>query len=116
MQSKKPSAIRFSRGICQWAFPAAILLAGSLPVHAETLKEALTAAYLFNPTLKAARAQLRATDNGVALAKSGYRPTVSAAFQDGYENSRTRPAKPMPGYRHAPTPRLRAPARRGRFR
>jgi outer membrane protein len=57
--------------------------------HAETLKEALTAAYLYNPTLKSARAQLRAADNQVSLAKSGYRPTISAQFQYGYENQRT---------------------------
>ncbi len=36
----------------------ALLLACYGPVHAETLKEALTAAYLYNPTLKAAQAQL----------------------------------------------------------
>ena len=68
---------------------AALIFAISAPVHAETLKEALTAAYLFNPTLKSARAQLRATDNQVSLAKSGYRPTISAQFQYGYEDVRT---------------------------
>ena len=68
---------------------AALLLACSAPVHAETLKEALTAAYLYNPTLKAAQAQLRSTDNQVSLAKSGYRPTISGTFQYGYENQRT---------------------------
>jgi len=62
-------------------------IAGS--AHAETLKEALTAAYLYNPTLKGARAQLRATDNQVSLAKSGYRPTVSAQLQYGYEDIHT---------------------------
>ena len=62
---------------------------GERPVCAETLKEALTAAYLFNPTLKSARAQLRATDNQVSLAKSGYRPTISAQFQYGYEDLRS---------------------------
>ncbi len=69
---------------------AALILAISAPVRAETLKEALTAAYLFNPTLKSARAQLRATDNQVSLAKSGYRPTISAQFQYGYEDIRTK--------------------------
>jgi len=69
---------------------AALIFAISTPVHAETLKEALTAAYLFNPTLKSARAQLRATDNQVSLAKSGYRPTISAQFQYGYEDVRTK--------------------------
>jgi outer membrane protein len=69
---------------------AALAFAVSNPVSAETLKEALTAAYLYNPTLKSARAQLRATDNGVAQAKSGYRPTVTASFLDGYDNIRTK--------------------------
>ena len=67
-----------------------LILAMSTSVHAESLKEALTAAYLFNPTLKSARAQLRATDNQVSLAKSGYRPTISAQFQYGYEDVRTK--------------------------
>ncbi|MGO9983754.1 MAG: TolC family outer membrane protein [Rhodomicrobium sp.] len=66
-----------------------VVLAASGPVSAETLKEALAAAYLYNPTLKSARAQLRSTDNGVSLAKSGYRPTITATFQDGFEDSRT---------------------------
>ncbi len=99
MLSRKPSGFCLSLGMSRWAIPAAILLAGSASLHAETLKEALTAAYLFNPTLKAARAQLRATDNGVSLAKSGYRPTVSAVFQDGYDNMRTKlaPSAVAPG-------------------
>ena len=67
---------------------AALLLACASPVHAETLKEALTAAYLYNPTLKAAQAQLRSTDNSVSLAKSGYRPFISSTFQYGFEDFR----------------------------
>ena len=73
------SSYRFYK-IRNWCAPMAFLLAVSTPGYAETLKEALTAAYLFNPTLKAAQAQLRSTDNGVSIAKSGYRPTVSATF------------------------------------
>ena len=68
---------------------AALIFAISTPIHAESLKEALTAAYLFNPTLKSVRAQLRATDNQVSLAESGYRPTISAQLQYGYEDIRT---------------------------
>lgn len=45
---------------------------------AETINGALAKAYKNNPDLNAARAGLRATDEGVAIAKSGYRPTVSA--------------------------------------
>ena len=68
----------------------AFLLAVYSPGHAETLKEALAAAYLYNPTLKSARAQLRSADNGVSLAKSGYRPTVSATYQEGWDDLRTK--------------------------
>ena len=68
----------------------ALLLACYGPVRAETLKEALTAAYLYNPTLKAAQAQLRSTDNSVSLAKSGYRPTISGTLEYGYENVNTK--------------------------
>lgn len=46
--------------------------------HAETLREALMAAYRTNPALTAARAGLRATDEGVPIAKAAARPTVSA--------------------------------------
>ncbi len=72
--------------------PLSICLGAALslaaPVSkAESLKEALTAAYLFNPTLKAARAQLRSADNGVALAKSGYRPQIYAVATGGPANT-----------------------------
>lgn len=66
------------------AFAAAgLTLAMPAPVQAETLQEALASAYANNPTLQAQRAQLRATDEGVAEARSGWRPTVSATGQVG---------------------------------
>jgi outer membrane protein len=78
----------------QWLRPKpfAICLGAALSLaapasKAESLKEALTAAYLFNPTLKAARAQLRSADNGVALAKSGYRPQIYAVATGGSANT-----------------------------
>lgn len=52
-------------------------------VRAETLQEALASAYAENPTLQARRAQLRATDEGVPEARSGWRPTVSATGDAG---------------------------------
>ncbi len=94
MQSVRVFAL-FRNAVAQCVL-AALLLAASLPAGAETLKEALTAAYLYNPTLKAARAGLRSTDNGVALAKSGYRPTVTAQAQAGFEDIRTRMAGSLP--------------------
>jgi outer membrane protein len=59
-------------------------------VSAETLKEALTAAYLFNPTLKAARAQLRAIDENVPRAKSGQRPRIDAFADQRFQDTAVR--------------------------
>src|SRR5215469_3323754 len=96
MRSKR--AFRLLCKIRELGALAACLFAASYPSYAETLKEALTAAYLFNPTLKSARAQLRSADNGVSLAFSGYRPTVSATFQDGFQDLRTRVSRATPGF------------------
>lgn len=60
----------------------ALLAALALPIQgaaAESLEEALVAAYTNNPTLLAQRATLRATDEGVSQALAGWRPTVSVA-------------------------------------
>lgn len=50
---------------------------------AETLIEALTDAYTSNPQILAERANLRATDEGVPQALSGWRPTVTATISAG---------------------------------
>lgn len=67
-------------------FIGGVLLA-SRPAVAETLQEALSKAYLNNPTLEAARAELRATDELVPQALSGYRPSVSINGQIGAQES-----------------------------
>nr|WP_321444617.1 TolC family outer membrane protein [uncultured Cohaesibacter sp.] len=56
---------------------ATALLFSLNPASAETLSQALSLAYKNNPTLNAARAELRATDENVPQAKSGYRPTLN---------------------------------------
>ncbi len=60
-----------------------LLCAGSVlaatPVQAETLRDALVAAYETNPNLTAAREGQKATNEGVPLAKSAGRPTASAS-------------------------------------
>ncbi|PYE84205.1 outer membrane protein [Phyllobacterium leguminum] len=64
---------------------AAALLSGTVlmgsPALAETLTGALTKAYQYNATLNSTRAGLRVTDENVAIAKSGYRPTVAGIGQ-----------------------------------
>lgn len=56
------------------------------PVRAETIFEALGEAYKSNPDLQAQRAYLRSVDENVAIAKSGYRPTITAS--GGYSDIR----------------------------
>lgn len=52
---------------------------------AETLNQALAAAYEGNPTLRAARAGQRANDEQVPQALSGWRPTVTVNGSIGHE-------------------------------
>ncbi len=49
-----------------------------------TLQDALALAYTYNPTLTAARAGLRATDEGVPTALAGWRPQVIVSGGGGY--------------------------------
>jgi TolC family type I secretion outer membrane protein len=67
---------------------ASFTLVGSL-AQAETFQEALAKAYQNNPTLLAARARLRAVDEGVPEALSGWRPTVSVNYDIGKTHSRS---------------------------
>ena len=68
---------------------AAILAVLSTPVHADTLRDALIAAYQTNPTLSGARAAQRATDETVAIAKADGRPsaTTDFGFQENFLRS-----------------------------
>jgi outer membrane protein len=67
------------------------------PARGESLKESLAAAYIVNPQLKAQRAQLRATDEEVSRAKSGYRPTVQGEAVHSYEDVSSDPPSPGDG-------------------
>lgn len=60
-------------------FLCSLMLATAIAgnANAQSIFEALSQAYETNPTLQAQRAYLRAIDENVAIAKSGYRPTVS---------------------------------------
>jgi outer membrane protein len=53
------------------------------PVHADTMEGALLRAYQNNPQLNAQRASVRAADEAVPQALSGYRPRASATFSEG---------------------------------
>ncbi|MBW8618807.1 MAG: TolC family outer membrane protein [Hyphomicrobiales bacterium] len=56
-------------------------------VKAETIESALARAYANNADLNAQRASVRATDEQVPRAKSGYLPRVTAAAQGGRNNN-----------------------------
>jgi len=70
--------VSFVRKTALWAAVSTSLLLVPHAVSAETIFGAMAKAYANNPDLNAARAGLRATDEGVPIAKSGYRPQVSA--------------------------------------
>lgn len=68
-------------------FLSVLLIASALSgtANAQSIFEALSSAYNTNPTLQAQRAYLRAVDENVAIAKSGYRPNVY--LQGSYTDS-----------------------------
>ena len=59
----------------------------SQPVSAETIKGALAKAYENNSSLNSARAGVRVSDEDVAIAKSGYRPTVEGTAGATYSST-----------------------------
>ena len=73
--------VRNKRYVAALAF--AVAISASASVKAESLHDALLNAYRTNPTLNAARAGQRATDENVPQALSGWRPTVSATGTAG---------------------------------
>jgi outer membrane protein len=76
-QSKKRYRMLFG------VLTSASVLLGVDGVSAETLESALARAYGNNPSLNAQRANVRATDENVARAKSGYRPQINASADIG---------------------------------
>ncbi|MEQ1940766.1 TolC family outer membrane protein [Mesorhizobium sp. CN5-321] len=71
---------------------AALLVSAAVlsPVtaSAETIFGALSKAYQNNSQLNSARAGVRVTDEGVAIAKSGYRPTIAGSASIDYSTTR----------------------------
>lgn len=86
--------IEASRTVIRWlgtlAACATVSSVWALPVSAETLKDALASAYRYNPTLDAERARLRATDEEVARAMSGYRPVITGNGSISYDSQKAK--------------------------
>lgn len=89
MAEWRPLARRGSRLAATSLFAALM----AMPALAQTMDETLAKAYMTNPSLLSERAKLRATDEGVPQALSGWRPTVSLNYDAGrgefYSNSST---------------------------
>src|SRR5205823_119595 len=77
------------RGVKAFAGAAAsallLVCMGPVPVLADTIEAALVRAYQNNPQLNSQRAQVRATDENVPQALSGYRPKVAITASAGYQ-------------------------------
>ena len=66
-----------------------LALTGPLPALADTIEAALVRSYQNNPQLNAQRAQVRATDENVPQALSGYRPRVALTASAGTQYTDT---------------------------
>ncbi|MEI8701328.1 MAG: transporter [Mesorhizobium sp.] len=81
-------------------FAAVLVSATALsPVaaSAETILGALSKAYQNNSSLNSARAGVRVTDEGVAIAKSGWRPTITGSASIDYSSSHFNARGNVPG-------------------
>ncbi len=80
------------------AISALVTLAGPAgQAVAQSIEDAMTAAYLNNPTLRSERASLRAADEDVAQAVSNWRPTVELTAHTGREISESSESSGEPG-------------------
>ncbi|WP_395675832.1 TolC family outer membrane protein [Inquilinus sp.] len=80
---------RYGRFGLSTAVLSAALMLGAAPASAQSMTEALASAYATNPDLAADIAQLKATNEGIAQALSGYRPEVTATASIGSTFSNT---------------------------
>jgi outer membrane protein len=79
---------QFRSGIFAVFLASATALAPA-SAFAETISGALAKAYQLNSDLNSARAGVRVTDEGVAIAKSGYRPTINGSAAIDYNTTRS---------------------------
>ncbi len=80
--------LRPTRLVCALAAGlGALMAAAPACLSAESIAQALSSAYLGNPTLNADRARQRGTDEQVPQALSGWRPTVTTQGRGGYQST-----------------------------
>ncbi len=88
---------RWHRGIAA-AIAAAMACSGAAAAHAQSLPASMAQACQVSPQLNAARAQQRATDEGVPQALAGYRPQKAADV--GSTRLRTTLRRDRSGFQH----------------
>src|SRR5436305_14085371 len=96
-KSASVPAERFGRSpnVLKKRLTAALCLCSALALvpgraGAETMSSALSRAYMGNPDLNQQRASVRATDENLPRALSGFRPTVTGTGNAGAEYQETR--------------------------
>lgn len=67
-------------------FSVLLVLISPFAAQADTLQEAMLSAYQFNPGLKAERAQLDATNQGIPKARARFLPTITGSYAAQYED------------------------------
>jgi outer membrane protein len=85
------------------AFLGLAIVSSATPAGADTLVDAMAKAYATNPQLLAEQAKLRATDEGVAQALSGWRPTITATYSNGEQKQVSDATFPQNQYRQPQT-------------
>jgi len=82
------ASVRYMLGAVSLFLASTSLIAmNTTPVLAESLHDALVSAYNTNPGLDAERARLRATDEEVPRARSGFRPNLSGEADRQFQST-----------------------------
>ncbi len=91
--SIKPACNQAKPAPCwpRYVLLVAALLTPTSQALAETLQQSMASAYHKNPRLDAERARLRATDEEVPRAKSGFRPQINGSADAGRQRIETDP-------------------------
>jgi outer membrane protein len=91
----------------RWLASASLLVIGTVfsplfavEASAESIRQALAATYKYNPRLDAERARLRASDEEVPRALSGYRPNITGTADTGFQRTDSKPASTTTGETH----------------
>ena len=80
--------VPFSMGFAQENLDAPGVVASNPAGGVETLDQAMAQAYLCNPELEAARANLRQKDEGVHQAKNEWKPDITGSLSQTYQRNK----------------------------